>query len=115
MHSPADIYRLDVATLAALDRMGTKSATNLCESIDASRKTTLARFIHALGIRNVGETTAADLAKALIEAKGGRVTGSVSKKTHYVVAGDDPGSKYDKAMTLGIPVLKEYDLLELLG
>lgn len=201
VHSPADLYRLDVKTLADLDRMGVKSATNLCEAISTSRKTTLARFIHALGIRNVGEATAADLAKhfrsieafqdatpgdlervrdvgpvvaesiarffgephnrsvvaallaagvvpeppaavaesaasrvrdrifvltgtlpnlsrdaakALIEAKGGRVTGSVSKKTDYLVAGDDPGSKYDKAMALGIPVLSEHDLVELL-
>jgi DNA ligase (NAD+) len=58
-----DIYRLDVATLAELDRMGPKSAENLRAAIDASRSTTLARFIYALGIRDVGEATALNLAR----------------------------------------------------
>jgi len=53
-------------------------------------------------------------AKARIESAGGKVTGSVSKKTDYVVAGEDPGSKLDKANTLGIPVLGEPELLEML-
>ena len=54
-------------------------------------------------------------AKARIESAGGKVTGSVSKKTDYVVAGADAGSKLDKASTLGIPVIDEEQLLEMLG
>jgi DNA ligase (NAD+) len=72
--TPADIFKLDSATLAALDRMGEKSAQNLVDAIDRSRDTTFERFLFALGIRVVGETTARDLARhfgtlpALIEA-----------------------------------------------
>jgi DNA ligase (NAD+) len=201
VHTPADLYPLGLGTLAGLPRMGEKSALNLQAAIDKSRHTTLARFIFALGIRNVGEATARDLArhfgsldalmaadetalqrvpdvgpvvaeslarffaephnrqviaalreagihweegegtavapgalagktfvltgtlpkltrdeaKARIEAQGGKVAGSVSKKTHYVVAGSDPGSKYDKARELDIPILDEEQLLELLS
>ena len=200
VHTPADLYRLDVERLAGLERMGERSAANLVAAIEGSKRPTLARFIHALGIRNVGESTARDLARAFgeihalmaadeqrlrqvpdvgpvvaqsihaffaerhnrdviarlieagvhpereaspplaaqplagkslvltgtlpnlsreeaaarIEAAGGKVAGSVSKKTSYVVAGADPGSKYDKAVSLGIPVLDEDGLLELL-
>ena len=63
VHTPADLYGLSVETLAGLDRMGEKSAQNLVAAIDQSRQTTLARFIFALGIRNVGEATARDLAR----------------------------------------------------
>ncbi|MDX5445004.1 MAG: NAD-dependent DNA ligase LigA [Zoogloeaceae bacterium] len=191
--TPADLYHLGMADLLALERTGEKSAQNLLEAIAASRETTLARFIFALGIRNVGETTAKDLArhfgsldavlaadtdalqtvpdvgpivassiadflaephnreviaalraagvhwpeqapsagstgpfvgktfvltgtlpsmtrdeaKELIEAHGGKVAGSVSKKTHYVVAGSEAGSKLSKAEELGIPILDE--------
>ena len=56
-----------------------------------------------------------DDAAARIAAEGGRVTASVSKKTDYVVVGADPGSKYEKAQSLGIAVLEEQDLLKLLG
>ena len=63
IRTPADIYALKVETLAALDRMAEKSAANLVDAIEKSKQTTLARFIYALGIRNVGETTAQDLAR----------------------------------------------------
>ena len=61
--SPADLYRLTVEELAGLERMGAKSAENILAALDQSKQTTFARFIHALGIREVGETTAATLAK----------------------------------------------------
>jgi DNA ligase (NAD+) len=61
--TPADLYKLELTTLANLERMGEKSAQNLLEAIEHSRQTTLARFIYALGIRNVGEATAKDLAR----------------------------------------------------
>ncbi|MBI3529628.1 MAG: NAD-dependent DNA ligase LigA [Betaproteobacteria bacterium] len=198
--TPADLYRLDLQTLSNLERMAEKSATNVLEAIEKSKKTTLPRFIFALGIRNVGETTAKDLArhfgrlellmradeaelqqapdvgpvvaqsiahffgephnheiiaqmraggvhwpetevnqtaklplsaktfvltgtlpnltreeaKERIEAKGGKVAGSVSKKTDYVVAGADAGGKLEKARELGVAVLDERGLLELL-
>ena len=197
----ADLYRLDLETLANLERMGKKSAANLLAAIDKSRNTTLARFIFALGIRNVGEATARDLSrhfggldavmeadeaalqavpdvgpvvaasiagffgeprnrkvvqelrelgvrwsegkvkraadlplagktfvltgtlprmtreetKERIVARGGRVSGGVSKKTHYVVAGADPGGKLEKARELGVAVLDEEGLVKLLG
>jgi DNA ligase (NAD+) len=201
VHRLSDIYRLDLPTLAGLERMGEKSAQNLLDAIDKSRNTTLARFIYALGIRNVGEATAKDLArhfgaleplmnadieglqrvpdvgpvvaesiqqffaethnrdiiaqlrelgvhweegapaanqagvftgktlvltgtlptlsrdqaKEKIEAAGGKVAGSVSKKTDYVVAGAEAGSKLAKAEELGITILDEAALLEMLG
>ena len=200
VHTPADLYVLTVETLAGLERMGEKSAQNLVAAINHSRQTTLARFIFALGIRNVGEATARDLAryfgnlngimaadvealqqvsdvgpivaasivaffneshnreiiaqllaaglhwtdgepadagpkllagktlvltgtlptlkrddaKAMIEAAGGKVTGSVSKKTDFVVAGEEAGSKLEKALELGVPVIDEAELLKLL-
>jgi DNA ligase (NAD+) len=197
----ADLYALDAARLAALERMGDKSAQNVLEALERSKRTTLARFVYALGIRNVGEATARDLARyfgaldplmaadeaalqevpdvgpvvamsirrffaerhnrdviaalrrhgvrweegkpraatpagplagktlvltgtlpglareeaaALIAAHGGKVTGSVSTKTDYVVAGADPGSKLAKAQALGIAVLDEDGLKRLL-
>lgn len=201
VRTPADLYRLDAGRLAHLERMAEKSAGNLIGMIGKSKRTTLARFIYALGIRNVGESTARDLAlhfgsmgdlmaagvdslqevrdigpvvaqsitqffaeqhnrqvveellaagvtpqsqpprlaaksaadgktfvltgtlpslsreeaKQRIEARGGRVAGNVSAKTDYVVSGTDPGSKLEKARELGVPVLDETGLLELLG
>ncbi len=198
-----ELYKLGVAKLTALDRMGDKSAANLVQALESRKHTTLQRFLYGLGIRHVGESTARDLArhfgaldriidasieqllevpdvgptvaqsirvffdqphnrevveqlraagvhwdehdgaladqgprpllgrtfvltgalptlsrdeaKALIEAAGGKVAGSVSKKTHHVVAGDDAGSKLDKARELGIPILDEAGLRALLG
>jgi DNA ligase (NAD+) len=198
--TPADLYALDQERLAALERMGDKSAANLVAALEESKHTTLERFIFALGIRNVGESTARDLArhfgafdaltaasveelqtapdvgpvvaqsireffdephnrkviaalrergvrwkegarvaapharegaktfvltgtlsemtrdeaKALIEAKGHVVAGSVSKKTDFVVAGADPGGKLEKARSLGVTVLDEQEFKELL-
>ncbi len=193
VRTPADLYTLGIAKLAALERMAEKSAANVVAAIEKSKRTTLARFVFALGIRHVGEVTAKDLAahfgtldalmaadaaqlqeapdvgpvvaesvarffaeshnregiellraagvrwaegeprratagpfagkivvltgtlaamtrdeaKERIEAGGGRVTGSVSKKTDFVVAGEEAGSKLDKARELGIEVLDE--------
>ena len=200
VRTPADLYVLDEQSLAGLERMGEKSAANVLAAIDRSRNTTLARLIYALGIRNVGESTARDLAryfgslealiaadaaalqqvpdvgpvvaqsvaqffaephnleviaglraagvryemiaslaavagavagktfvltgalpntsrddaKARIEAAGGKVAGSVSKKTDFVVAGSDAGSKLDKAQALGIQIIDEQQLIGLL-
>jgi DNA ligase (NAD+) len=63
IHSLPDLYRLDVATLAALERMAEKSARNIVEALEKSKHTTLNRFLFSLGIRNVGESTAKDLAR----------------------------------------------------
>ncbi|MBY0339653.1 MAG: NAD-dependent DNA ligase LigA, partial [Rhodocyclaceae bacterium] len=200
LRTPADIYKLGVLALANLERMAEKSAANVLEAIARSRNTTLARFIYALGIRNVGEATARDLAqhfgnldaliaadeaalqevpdvgpvvaasirhffdqphnvevieqlrasgvswpegapvqrealpfngktfvltgtlptlsrdqaRAMVEAQGGKVAGSVSKKTDYVVAGAEAGSKLVKAQELGLVIIDEIQLLELL-
>ncbi len=200
VRTPADIYALDAQRLVNLERMAEKSANNLLAAIEQSKQTTLARFIYALGIRNVGEATAKDLArhfgsldallgadetqltqvpdvgpivaaaivhffgephnravieqlraagvhwtegepapvvasaiagktfvltgtlpnmtreaaKELIEARGGKVAGSVSKKTDYVVAGAEAGSKLDKARELGVTILDETHFLEIL-
>lgn len=196
----ADIYRLKKDELADLERMAEKSAQNLLEQIEKSKSTTLARFLHALGIPQVGEATAQLLAdhfgllddildakretlegihgigpamaedihsffhekhnreviRALIKAGihwpkpmkakkdsplagktfvltgglasmsrdearrklhalGAKVTDSVSKKTDYVIVGEDPGSKADKARTLGITMLDEKQFLKLIG
>ena len=197
----ADLYRMGFVALAGLERMAQKSAQNVLDAIELSKNTTLARFIFALGIRNVGEATAKELArhfgslerlmhadeeglrqvpdigpvvalsiaqffaeahnrevieqmracgvhwqegaslaaapaaklagkafvltgalpnmsrdraKELIEAQGGKVAGSVSAKTDYVIAGAEAGSKLAKAKQLGIAVLDEAGLLQLL-
>jgi DNA ligase (NAD+) len=196
----ADLYGLSHPQLAALERMGEKSAQNLIDEIENSKRAELGRVIFALGIRFVGERTgqlladhfgsldrlaqasaeelleveevgprvaeaiqeffqekrnravmerlrgaglqfqqeqvrkghghlagkqfvltgtlpnySRDQAKEMIEGAGGRVTGSVSKKTDYVVVGADAGSKLEKARSLGVKTLEEAELLKLLG
>ncbi|HEY1992639.1 MAG TPA: NAD-dependent DNA ligase LigA [Gammaproteobacteria bacterium] len=223
VQTPADVYRLDLKTFVELERMGEKSAQNLLDAIEKSKRTTLARFLYALGINDVGETTAADLArhfgdlekleaaaidyekqrqklaelppreadkklkalalrqvegigpavaeeigaffqqagnrkviaalrksgvhwpaaaspragsqtlagktlvltgtlpsmtrdqaKDLILSHGGKVAGSVSKKTDYVIAGSEAGSKLSEAERLGVKVLDQAGLMKLL-
>lgn len=200
VHTLADLYQLTLTDLSQLDRMAEKSAQNILDALEKSRHTTLARFVYGLGIRNVGEATAKDLArhfanlealqaadlealqqvpdvgpivansiveflsedhnqtviaelrkkitwqegenkapvtgalvgktfvltgtlpnlsrdeaKEKIEAVGGKVTGSVSKKTDFVVVGADAGSKLEKAQALNIIILDEAALLALLA
>jgi len=201
IHGLSDIYKLQLTELINLDRMAEKSGQNLLDAIEKSKKTTLPRFIYALGIRNVGESTAKDLAgfygdlneimkqreenlqlvpdigptvaksisnffkqnknreviqsliklgvnwpkhdirkstsgifaaktfvltgtlpsmsreeaKSVIEMNGGKVAGSVSKKTDYVVAGTDAGSKLTIAQELGIKVISQDELLKLIN
>jgi DNA ligase (NAD+) len=202
VETPADVYRLTVQDIADLERMAEKSAQNLVASIEKSKQTTFARFLFALGIREVGEVTAAQLARSFtdieqlmaageetlvevrdvgpivakhvvsffaqehnrqvikslldagiewpkpepdsakavdaslagktfvltgtlggltrheakerIEALGGKVTASVSGKTDYVVAGESPGSKLKKAESLGVSILDEKGLMEMI-
>jgi DNA ligase (NAD+) len=220
VHTPADLYRVDAATLAGLDRMGEKSAANVVAARDASRRPSLARFVYALGIPGVGEEVARILARhfatlaallgadwneiaekkkavqkqnasrkrkgerplpallegvgpelmeslakflsqkhnqeviaqltaavrveaegkaaagglsgkvfvltgtlsgltrqeatEMIESRGGKVTGSVSRQTDYVVAGAEAGSKLEKARELGVAVVDEEGLRRIL-
>jgi DNA ligase (NAD+) len=202
VHTPADLFKLGLGTLAGLERMAEKSAANIVAALEKARNTTLDRFIYALGIRHVGETTARDLARhfgsldalmqadeqtllevgdvgpvvaasiahffaephnrevieqlraakvtwaegkprpprvagpfagktfvltgtlpsltrdaarAMIEAAGGKVSGSVSKKTDFVLAGAEAGSKLERAQELGVRVIDEDEFNRLLG
>ena len=196
----ADLYTLKLDTLIDLERFAEKSAQNLIDEIEASKKASLARLIYALGIRMIGERTgqllaahfssldeladateeqllevgevgpkvAASIAEffsesanqkiikkldkygvkptaekrvvksqkfagksfvftgglanrsreaaaELVQQHGGKISGSVSKKTDYVVVGTDPGSKYDKAKELGVTILTEAEFDKLIG
>jgi len=201
VNDPGDVFALRAADLLNLERMGEKSAENLCASIERSKSTTLPRILHALGIRDVGEATARQLAahfgklerlmsasaaeleevpdvgpivashvfgffaspdnqalvrrlrehgvhwpeheparaavlpltgwtvvltgalsgmtreeaSARLMALGAKVAGSVSKKTTLVIAGEDAGSKARKAEELGIPIVDESRLMEILA
>jgi len=200
VHDIADLYQLTVEQIAAMERMGEKSAQNIVDALEKSKDTSLPRFLFALGIRQVGETTARTLArhfgslpaimqapedelvdvpdvgpvvaesiahffhephnrmvieklqavgvhwqdievtpaaelpfagktfvitgtlesmsrdeaKEKLQALGAKVSGSVSKKTDYVVVGENPGSKASKAESLGVAMLDERAFLELL-
>ena len=200
IHELPDIFKLKLEQLINLDRMAEKSSRNLLDAIEKSKSTSLPRFIYALGIRNVGESTAKDLAgfygdldeimkqteeslqivpdigptvaksisdffrqtksrevinsliglgvhwpkydikksssgifatktfvltgtlpsmsreeaKSIIEMNGGKVVGSVSKKTDYVVAGSDAGSKLTTAQELGLKIISQKELLKLI-
>ena len=201
LSTPADIYKLQAVNILELERMGEKSTANLLSAIEESKRTTLSRFLYALGIKEVGETTAESLAEAFgtleniaaaplesllevpdvgpvvaqsvrdyfvagehqstieelvalgvnwpqaepkpseaqalegltavitgtldsmtrqaakqqLQALGVKVTGSVSKKTSFVVVGDEPGSKASKAQSLGVKMLDEAAFLGLLA
>jgi DNA ligase (NAD+) len=198
--TPADLFKLTTFDVSTMQRMGQKSADNLIKSLKVAKNTTLAKFVYALGIREVGETTAANLAqyflnftaiksateaqlqqvpdvgvivakniinffaqahnievveeleniiswqdiepksddelplkdqtfvltgtlsqmgrneaKAALQALGAKVSGSISAKTHYLVAGEKSGSKLVKAQTLGVSVLTENEMIALLN
>ena len=198
LRNVTDLYKLEREKVAALDRMGEKSSENLDRAISASKHTQLNKFLYALGIREVGETTASNLARhftldalksateeelceiqdvgpvvarnivrffqdkqntSIVDAlrsagivwenaqeeqtadlqgktfvitgtllslsrneakerlvsRGAKVSGSVSGKTDYLVAGENPGSKLDKARSLGVHILDEAELFKMLG
>ena len=202
VQAPADLFKLSAGQITMLERMGPKSAQNLVDSLNKAKETTLPRFIYSLGIREVGEATAANLAnhfftleaireateeklidvqdvgvivakhvtsffseernkeaidalleagihwpeitardenvslplegkvvvltgtlsqmsrsdaKAALQARGAKVTGSISAKTDLLIAGEAAGSKLTKAQDLGIDILDEDGMIQLLS
>src|SRR5580698_8777202 len=129
-----ELMRASAEELEAVNEVGPKVAQAIVEFFAVEKNLQLVRDLEALGLvmtaerRVVGTTLAGmtfvltgtlptltrDEAKAKIEAAGGKVSGSVSKKTSYVVAGDEAGSKLDKAVQLGVKTLDEAALLEML-
>ncbi len=126
----------DSADLAGIFEIGAVVAASVCQWFQADRNRDLLKRLAAAGVRMEERPVTAGLdrrhfagkqfvitgslpgmkrdeAKTYIESRGGRVTSSVSKKTDYVVAGDDPGSKYERARELGVSVIGESELLKL--
>jgi len=124
--------------LEAIEGLGPHTASAVVEWFSKARNAALIEKFRSAGVRMVAEpvedSAASDTlagstfvltgtlptlkrneAKELIERHGGKVTGSVSRKTSYVVVGDDPGSKLEKAQSLGVPLLDEQGLLDLIG
>jgi DNA ligase (NAD+) len=104
--TPADLYRLDIATLASLERMGELSATNLVTAIKNSKHTTLGRFIYALGIPNVGEETAKSLAKFFGNI--GNLMSAYSKTLQYI---PDIGHEVAKSIYLFLKETHNQDVI----
>ena len=133
--SMSELMKASAEELEAVNEVGPKVAQAIVEFFAVEKNLQLVRDLESLGLvmtaerRIVGTALAGltfvltgtlptltrDEAKARIEAAGGKVSGSVSKKTDYVVAGEEAGSKLDKAGSLGVKVVDEGGLLELLG
>jgi DNA ligase (NAD+) len=129
-----DIIAADIATLTAINDIGPKVAATVHEFFLNERNLALVKRLKELGLTMLAEkkvrtstlegltfvltgtlpTLTREAAKEMIESAGGRVSGTVSKKTNYVVAGEEAGSKLDKAQSLGVPVLDEPGLRALL-
>src|SRR5581483_9676791 len=135
--SLAELMSADEARLAGIYEIGPVVAAAIVEWFSEARNRQLIARLQAAGVNTTRQQSQApasrqlegkqfvltgrlarfsrDEAKQMIEQRGGRVTGSVTKKTDYVVAGEDPGSKLDRAGELGVNVLDEQALVELLG
>ena len=130
VRSIPDLYRLTLEQLVELERMGEKSAQNLLDGLEASKGRGLTRVLteakrtapasSGLAGKTVVVTGTLtrygrDEIEALIKKSGGKSSGSVSKKTDFVVAGEKAGSKLEKAKQLGVPVLTEAEFEKLIG